>query len=549
MTNEILQKIEAILASNAMIGQENAIELLKNEFLESLISQEKTDTEEESTKVIFEQKEAFQKLIQHFQTKLSMEKSAAEKKKDQILAAKQGLVAKLQDLIQNEQEIGKAIQIKKELQTEWGAIEDHSSAAVRQANQLFHKLLEDFNYNLNLYKAIKDHDFKRNQQIKEEILTQLGELLNKESSIGDGFRVLQKQWFETGPVKREMQDDFWQKFKDASQKVIDKLAEKKEASKAKEKENLQKKEAIISYLTTLLEEPCTKERQWKTKTDLIIEKQKEWKQVGFVPKSSSTVLWDAYKGICDRFFKEKSLFYEGLKEEQKKNKNEKLSLCDKAEAIVANVTDSYEEKTRMLTQLQRNWKNLGQAHPRDEQKLWKKFQDTCNLFFVDLRKTKDQEKVNFEQSLSGKKTLLDQLATTTAEADVLAVLKQWFLLDGQVRNLSSEMNKSFNESIHTKLSASGKNASEITNIVFNVRLEAYAEINNTELLQRELNHSKEQVTKLEEEKAKFENNLGFFKHTKKDNPMLIDLLEKVAKMTQDIDVHKKRLSQIRKLLK
>ena len=203
----------------------------------------------------------------------------------------------------------------------------------------------------------------------------------------------------------------------------------------------------------------------------------------------------------------------------------------------------------MLTQLQRNWKNLGQAHPRDEQKLWKKFQDTCNLFFVDLRKTKDQEKVNFEQSLSGKKTLLDQLATTTAEADVLAVLKQWVLLDGQVRNLSSEMNKSFNESIHAKLSASGKSASEITNTVFNVRLEAYAEINSTDLLQRELNHSKEQVTKLEEEKAKFENNLGFFKHTKKDNPMLIDLLEKVAKMTQDIDVHKKRLSQIRKLLK
>ena len=412
MTNEILQKIEAILASNAMIGQENAIELLKNEFLESLISQEKTDTEEESTKVIVEQKEAFQKLIQHFETKLSMEKSAAEKKKEQILSAKQALVAKLQDLIQNEQEIGKAIQIKKELQAEWSAIEDHSSAAVRQANQLFHKLLEDFNYNLNLYKAIKDHDFKRNQQIKEEILVQLGELLDKESSIGDSFRALQKQWFETGPVKREMQDDFWRKFKDASQKVIDKLAEKKEASKTKEKENLQKKEAIISYLTTLLEEPCAKERQWKAKTDLIIEKQKEWKQIGFVPKANSNVLWETYKELCDRFFKEKSLFYEGLKEEQKKNKNEKLSLCDKAEAIIANVTDSYEDKTRMLTQLQRNWKNLGQAHPRDEQKLWKKFQDSCNLFFVDLRKTKDQEKVNFEQSLSGKKTLLDQLATT-----------------------------------------------------------------------------------------------------------------------------------------
>ena len=61
-----------------------------------------------------------------------------------------------------------------------------------------------------------------------------------------------------------------------------------------------------------------KDKQSKAKTDLIIEKQKEWKQIGFVPKANSNVLWETYKELCDRFFKEKSLFYEGLKEVQKK---------------------------------------------------------------------------------------------------------------------------------------------------------------------------------------------------------------------------------------
>ncbi|MCX6180902.1 MAG: DUF349 domain-containing protein [Bacteroidetes bacterium] len=549
MTKEILKKIEGILASNSMIGQESAMEALQNEFLESTAAVENAEEGEDPKQDLTADKSEFQKLINHFQIKLANEKTQAEKKKEEIYAAKKNLVSKLQDLIQNEQEIGKAIQLKKELQTEWDAIEDNNSSSVRQLNQQFHKLIEDFNYNLNLYKAIKDHDFKRNQQIKEEILLQLNELLSKDSNLGETFRVLQKRWFDTGPVKRESQDEFWQKFKDASQKVIDKLAEKKEAAKSAEKENLAKKEAIVAFIKNLMEEPNTKERQWRAKTDLIIEKQKEWKQIGFVPKSQSAVLWDSYKACCDLFFKEKSAFYEGLKEEHKKNKNEKISLCDKAAIIVNDAKMGGEEKTRALTQLQRNWKNIGQAHPRDEQKLWKKFQDTCNLFFVELRKSKDEEKVNIEQSLSGKKNLIDQLQNVATKEEVLSILKQWFLLDDHVRNLSSELNNNFNDKVVEKLAASGMNKNEISDLRFATKIEAYKEINNADLINKELYHSKDQISKLEEEKAKFENNLGFFKHTKKDNPMLVELLDKVEKMTKDIEHHKKRLSQIRKLMK
>lgn len=549
MTKEILKKIEALLASDSMLEQENAMELLQNEFLESIASIENGESDDATKEQVAAEKIEFQKLINHFQIKLANEKSAAEKKKEEVIIAKKAIVAKLQDLIQNEQEIGKAIQVKKDLQSEWATIEDNASSAVRQINQQYYKLIEDFNYNLNLYKAIKDHDFKRNQQIKEEILVQLNDLLTKENNLGETFRVLQKQWFDTGPVKRESQDEFWQKFKEASQKIIDKLAEKKEASKTQEKDNLAKKEAIVDFIKKLLEEPTTKERQWKIKTDLIIEKQKEWKQTGFVPKANSSALWDTYKTACDAFFKEKSAFYEGLKEEHKKNKNEKQALCDKATQIISDTHASFEDKTRMLTQLQRNWKNIGQAHPRDEQKLWKKFHDACNLFFTELRKTKDQEKVNLEQSLSGKKNLIEQIQNTADQQEVLNLLKQWYLLDDHVKGLSSEMNNNFNDAINAKLEAAGMNKKEIGNLKFNIKIEAYKEVNNLDLLHKELNYSKDQVSKLEEEKAKFENNLGFFKHTKKDNPMLVELVEKVEKMTMDIDQHKKRLSQIRKLMK
>ncbi|MFM7021873.1 MAG: DUF349 domain-containing protein [Flavobacteriales bacterium] len=549
MTTDILKKIEGILASGSMLEQESAMDSLQNDFLESAASIENAEGNDAEKEKLAAEKAEFQKLINHFQVKLNNEKAAAEKKKEEIYTAKKALVTRLQDLIQNEQEIGKAIQLKKDIQTEWSALEDSNASSVRQLNQQFHKLVEDFNYNLNLYKAIKDHDFKRNQQIKEEILVQLTELLNKDSNLGDTFRILQKKWFDTGPVKRELQDEFWQKFKEVSQKVIDKLAEKKEALKSQEKENLEKKQAIITFIKGLMDEPITREKQWKAKTDLIIEKQKEWKTIGFVPKADSTRLWDNYKAASDLFFKEKAAFYESLKEEHRKNKTEKLNLCEKAAGIIANDNMGNDEKSRALTQLQRNWKNIGQAHPRDEQKIWKKFQDTCNLFFVGLKKSKDQEKVNMEQSLSGKKDLINQLQSATDKDLVLAIVKQWYLLDEHVRGLSPDISNLFNEKTQEKLIAAGIDKKEISDLRFAIKIEAYKEIGNMDLLSKESHYSREQISKLEEEKAKFENNLGFFKHTKKDNPMLTDLLEKVEKMAKDIEHHKKRLSLIRKLMK
>jgi hypothetical protein len=52
----------------------------------------------------------------------------------------------------------------------WAKLGDDGSAQNKQLSYQFFKLIEDFNYNINIYKAIQDHDLKRNQQLKEVIL-------------------------------------------------------------------------------------------------------------------------------------------------------------------------------------------------------------------------------------------------------------------------------------------------------------------------------------------------------------------------------------------
>ncbi len=466
---------------------------------------------------------------------------------EEIINAKQKLIAQLDELVQNEQQIGKAIQQKKDIQNQWNLLEDNGSQKVKQLNHQFYKLIEDFNYNINIYKAIQEHDLKRNQQIKEEILTKLNDLLVKDQKIIESLRVLQKEWYETGPVKRELREEIWQKFKDVVQKLNEKLETIKGESKQKEVENLQKKQEIISFIHSLLNELPSKEKHWKIKTDLLLTKQNEWKQIGHVPKESTNDIWNQYRSACDNFFTEKSKFYDVLKESYKIHKKQKTDLLDEVNRCVQNTSLSNDEKANTLTKLQRRWKETGQVHPRDEQKLWMKFQNDCNQFFESLRKVKEEQKTNNQAAYSSKKELINLFTQTTSREAVEEIIKKWYLLDSI--KVPNEISNPFFDKANELLLSYGINREQASNLKFNLKLQAYSELKNADLFQNESGQLREHISKLEEEKNKFENNLGFFKNAKKDNPMLIELNEKVNKMNADIAFFKDRLTMLKKAMK
>ena len=461
--------------------------------------------------------------------------------------SRQNLIAQLQELVKTEQQIGKAIQHKKEIMEAWTKLSDDGSAQNKHLAHQFFKLIEDFNYNINIYKAIQDHDLKRNQQLKEELLKKLEELSAKNDRVGDTFKELQKQWFDVGPVKKELRDHFWLQFKNLSQIIIDKLAQIKGQSKAKEEENAVAKEQIIAFLENILSEPITKEKQWRSTTDVVIAKQAEWKEIGHVPKEKSNALWHRYRATCDNFFKEKAVFYDALKEGFQQHKKEKLALCDAAQSCIDDEAKSNEDKAITLTKLQRKWRELGQAHPRDEQKLWTKFHNICNSFFNGIKQQKEEEKANNLAVLDNKKEMLNNVDKLNTKEDLIAQLKQWYLSDN-IRT-PHDLNNHFFEKINSALSKIMLSKDEIEVLKFNTKLEAYHELKIDDLFSGEINLIREKIKTLEDDKIKFENNLGFFKHAKNDNPMIVELREKVTQMTADIDLYKKKLQAVKKAMK
>ena len=81
--------------------------------------------------------------------------------------------------------------------------------------------VERFYDQLKINKDLRDYDFKKNLEQKNLLLSE-AEKLAEEPDVILAFRRLQElhdKWRETGPVAKEIREEIWNKFKDASATV------------------------------------------------------------------------------------------------------------------------------------------------------------------------------------------------------------------------------------------------------------------------------------------------------------------------------------------
>ena len=74
---------------------------------------------------------------------------------------------------------------------------------------------------LKVNKELRDYDFKKNLDAKIALCEE-AELLGKETDIISAFKKLQElhdEWREVGPVVKDLREDLWKRFKEASSVV------------------------------------------------------------------------------------------------------------------------------------------------------------------------------------------------------------------------------------------------------------------------------------------------------------------------------------------
>ena len=348
----------------------------------------------------------FKDLMNQWREKRIQLTADLEKQKKDNLIKKNQLIEVIKALTDSSDDIRQKIPEFRKLQQEWKNIGQVPAEDVNELWKNYQFEVERFYDQIKINNEFRDYDFKKNLEIKTE-LCEIAERLKEDSDVVKAFKRLQKlheDWRETGPVAKELREELWQRFKDASTEINKKYQAFFERLKEIENENLAQKTAICESLEAIDYSKLKSFRDWDRKTTEVIEWQERWKTIGFAPKKANAKVFERFRTACDLFFQTKSNFYKSVKESLSQNLELKRELCEKAESL-KDSTD-WNTTSNQLIQIQKEWKTIGPVPRKHSDALWKRFISACDYFFEQKEKnTSGQRSVEY-QNLAAKKELI-----------------------------------------------------------------------------------------------------------------------------------------------
>lgn len=398
----------------------NEVEELKKAFL---------DNEGEEKDFVAPEDEAESKikeLLASYKEKRAAVIAEEERMKAVNYGLKLQLIDQLKTLTESQDDFNKLYNDFKDIQVKWKEIKAVPQEHVNDLWKNYQTYTEKFYDIIKINNQFRDYDFKKNLELKTA-LCETVEKLKSEPDVVSAFHQLQKlhqQWREIGPVAKELREDLWTRFKEASTVINKRHQEHFEGLKAKEQENLEAKTAICEEIEGIDFSTLKSFKDWEEKNKAVIALQDKWKTIGFAPKKSNVKIFERFRAACDVYFNKKSDYYKVVKEEMEKNLDLKKALCEKAEAL-KDSTD-WKDGTDKMIALQKEWKTIGSVARKHSDIIWKRFISACDYFFEQKNKNVSSQKSVEQTNLAAKKALIEKIKTldeTLAHDEALATLK------------------------------------------------------------------------------------------------------------------------------
>ncbi len=416
----------------------------------------------------------------------------------------------------------------------------------------YHHLDNYYEY-LKLNKGLEELEHKNNLELKNQLIQRAKEL-QQENNLQKAFNELQflhKKWKEVGPVDREIREQKWQEFKEATKIVHDRKHELNEQYKIEQTKNLEKKRDVIQLIHQLTEEEITSHQKWQQKIKLLEELRATFMKTGRVPKEFNDTIWDEFKQASRSFNHKKNHFYKNLKVEQQKNLALKNALLEQAKAL-QDSTD-WNVTTKKLIDIQAKWKKIGHVPRKHSDKIWHEFKTACNNFFDRYHALENEKEQAFVENYKNKVAFIDKIKNESLASDVQEAIQQinqysqkWKTFGKVPRNKMS-INKKFDKIINDLLATLNVSKIELEDVKLDNLISQIVADEDQHRLNEEIHHARKKVQDLDHEIAQLETNLAFFLNAKDDNPLLKSAKENIAKHKEDHLIWSKRYSKLVKV--
>ncbi len=292
---------------------------------------------------------------------------------------------------------------------------------------------------------------EENYEKKQGLIEQLKELLEKKEDVKTtfpAFRDIQAKWREIGPVAQSKAKALYDTYQHNVEMFYDYVNLNKEFRDLDFKKNLEAKTELCEKAEALADEENVVEA-FRTLQKL----HEEWKELGPVSKEYREEIWDRFRAATSVVNKKHQAYFDSMKGSQAENYEAKVKLCEKVEDILKQeIADSsqWNNLTKEIEAIQAEWRTIGFASKKDNQKVYERFRAACDEFFTKKRDFYSEFKGQMQDNMDKKIKLCEQAEALKDSQDwkktsetLIDLQKQWKEIGPVSRKKSEQIWKRF----------------------------------------------------------------------------------------------------------
>ena len=329
--------------------------------------------------------------------------------------------------------------------------DDARNNPLEAVEQNFKAMYSDYKKERAEYNRQQDEQREANLLKKQAIIEDLKALVEGQDDMSSqfpAFREIQNRWKEAGPVPAQSFRDINDRYQFYVEKFYDMVKISRDLRDLDFKKNLEAKEALCEAAEKLAEN--------ENIVSAFHELQKlheQWKEFGPVAKEKREEIWDRFKAATAVINKRYQAHFEELKGQQLENLEKKKKLCEKVEEIAAREVKGSAEWnafSKEIEDIQAEWRKIGFATKKENQKIYDRFRAACDAFFGRKREYYNGIKGTMNENLEKKQALIEQAEALKDSTEwkkttdqYISLQKQWKEIGPVPRKKSEQLWKRF----------------------------------------------------------------------------------------------------------
>ena len=334
---------------------------------------------------------------------------------------------------------------------EKGGVETEFIPEPTELEAEFKELLNEFRNNKAKLNAQQEQEKGNNLLKKQHIIEQMKQLVESNDDVSANvaaFRQLQQDWKNTGPVPPTATNELWKQYNLYQESFWDLIKINNELREYDFKKNLEAKTKLCEAAEMLAneEDVVSAFRQ-------LQKLHENWHELGPVARELREEIWNRFKTASTAINKKHQSHFDDIRKVEDENMALKASLCERIEAIDTTKFSSYkdwDEATKIVLEAQEEWRSVGFAPRKANQKIFDRYRKACDKFFSTKAEFYKSIKSNLTQNLEQKKLLCEKAEAIKDSTDwkeagdqLVQLQKEWKTIGPVAKKYSDDIWKRF----------------------------------------------------------------------------------------------------------